>query len=507
MFRSTLIVSILAVLSSAISFLNQLVLARIFGAGAQMDAYLLAISLPLTITGLIGGVLGYQLVPALQQAQVRTGTCGALANSLAAGLGMTALALAVVGMASASYLIHAQNPGLNPAQAVLAASIARVAWLWLPLAVLAAIYTAGLHVRQQFAAATLLQSMPILGSIIVCLLWHQRLGVYAVVWGQLAGYSIMVAGLHIARGSTRAFGSDWSRLKQLFRELPLALAAVLVFVIYPFSDAIWGSRTGQSAVSYLGYAQRLLTGLSGIAVVGATTVIFPRLSRQAAEGNHRELRKNLATSLRSMLTCMTPIAALLGALALPTLQILFQRGAFTLADACMLASLLPSMLVGMMAMSCMGLIFKALFARNEIRTAAMISICGAVAYFILSGLLARRFGLMGIGVAYALSWWLSLGLSLGHLWRHEIGALALRTNLQFAVRLFLAAVLVAGIGWLGAQFLPPAGSPNGFLRLLVLALTGLVSGAAYLVLGNGPLALIELRMITQQMLAMVKRPT
>src|SRR4051812_16966975 len=73
MLRATMLVSLLAALGSGISFLNQLVLAHIFGANSEMDAYLLAISVPLTISGLITGVLSYQLVPALQRAEVEMG--------------------------------------------------------------------------------------------------------------------------------------------------------------------------------------------------------------------------------------------------------------------------------------------------------------------------------------------------------------------------------------------------------------------------------------------------
>ncbi len=506
MFRSTLIVSILAVLGSGVSFLNQLVLARFFGAGTEMSAYLLAISLPLTLGGLIGGVLGYQLVPALQRAEVQAGTCEPLLRSFAQGLGAATLALATLGALISGRLIQALNPHLPAAQAALAADIARVAWLWLPLVVLVTIYSAGLHVRQKFALATLLQSAPIIGALVFCLAGHRQFGVAVVAWGQLAGYVAMAAGLRAMLGPMHQPGHNWQEVRRLCRDLPLTLAALLIFVIYPFSDAFWGSRVGTSAISYLGYAQRLLVGLSGIAVVGATTVLFPRMARHAAEGDHHSLRGNLAISLRIMLACMAPAAGLFGVLVLPTLQVLFQRGAFELADARSLARLLPPMLVGMAAMSCMGLVFKALFARGEVRVAAAVSVAGTVVYFTLSGLLGTTFGLVGIGVAYALSWWLVLGLSLQHLWHGEMGTTTIRANFQFALRLAMGAALTVGIGWVGAQFLPSENSTDNFRRLLVLASTGFSAAAAYVVIGNGPLALPEVRLLTQQLFALAKRP-
>jgi len=469
-----------------------------------MDAYLLAISLPMTLSGLFAGILNYQLVPALQREKSGSGDGDALMNSLAWGLGGIAVIIALLGMVDTEWLMRALNPGLSNVEHALATKLARIAWLCLPLAVLCAIYTAGLHIRKYFSAATILTAAPITGSMIICLLAHTHWGVATAVWGQLLGYIVMLVGLRFALGTIRT-GHNWAGLGKMLTELPLAGAALIIFIVYPFSDAIWGSRIGPAAISYLGYAQRLLVGFSGLAVVGATTVIFPRLASKAAQGEHHSMRQDLGLSLRIMFVCMAPAAVLFGALILPTLQVLFQRGAFNFADARSLARLLPFMLVGMTAMSCMGLVFKALFARGDIRAAAVISLVGAATYFVFSGLFSTAFGLVGIGVAYALSWWLALGLSLRHLWPGELGAVAIRANLQFALRLAAGAALTAAIGWFGTNFLPPENSADNFRRLLVLVATGFSASGAYLVIGNGPLAIPEVRLLTKQLFALAKR--
>jgi putative peptidoglycan lipid II flippase len=504
MLRSTILVSFLALVGSAISFLNQLVLARFFGAGMGMDAYLIAISLPLTLVGLFSGVLGYQLVPALQRVEVRTGSSNGLLRSLECGLGGSTAVLSIFSLLLTGTLIVLLTRDKTGTDHALATEVARIAWLWLPFAVLSAVYTAKLYVQKRFLIATALQSFPIIGTLVGCLLAHKYLGVCALAWGQLVGYLVMTLCLRISLRLAPA-DPDWGELRRLLKEVPLALMALLVFVVYPFSDAIWGSRIGPAAVSYLGYAQRLLVGFSGLAVVGATTVLFPRLASKAAQGEHHSMRRDLGLSLRVMLVCMAPAAVLFGVLVLPALQVLFQRGAFTLADARSLAKLLPFMLVGMTAMSCMGLVFKALFARGDIRAAAVISIVGATAYFALSWLFSTAFGLVGIGVAYALSWWLALGLSLRHLWQGKLGAVAIRSNLQFALCLAVGAALTAAIGWFGTKFLPPENSMDNFRRLLVLAATAFSGMGTYLVIGNGPLAIPEMRLLKQQLFALAKR--
>ena len=136
MFRSTLIVSLLAALGSVVSFLNQLVLARLFGTGGQMDAYLLSVSIPVTVSSLLSGTLGYQLVPALLREKSSSGSSEPLMNSLIWGLGGGAGFVALLGMTNAEWLIHTMNLDASDMQLALPVKLARITWLFLPLSVL-----------------------------------------------------------------------------------------------------------------------------------------------------------------------------------------------------------------------------------------------------------------------------------------------------------------------------------------------------------------------------------
>lgn len=505
MFRSTLMVSALAALGTAVSFLNQLILARLFGTSAQMDAYLIAISLPFTISGLLAGVLNYQLVPALRRADQDHGGTDALIRSLTWGLGGGTLVLALVGAGESSDLIRFLNPSLPGSEQAMIAKLAHITWLCLPIAVICTIYTAGLHIRKQFAAATMLSSMPMAGSIIACTLAHTEFGIQTAAWGQFIGYLAMLAGLRLTQGR-QGEGGNWGGMRKILAEMPLALAAVLIFVLYPFSDSIWGSRVGLSAVSYLGYAQRLLVGFSGLAVVGATTVIFPRLAHLSAEGDDQTLRRELGLSIRIMLVCMAPAAAVIAALSVPAVQLLFQRGAFRSEDAAALGGLLRPMLLGMVAMSCMGLVFKALFARGQLRAAAVLSLVGSGTYFGLSGLFCAWFGVLGVGYAYAISWWLLFVLGIRHLWRGIPQQPLIAFGSRFAIRLASATALVSVTAWIGSQFLPAAVLADFSGRFSVVSGTSVAATCVYILFGYSPFAPPEVRFLVRRVLAFVKRP-
>jgi putative peptidoglycan lipid II flippase len=461
MFRSSFIVFAINLLGSAVSFCNQLVIAGVYGAGADLGIYLVAISFPFTLAGLISGVLGYQVVPALGRAENRGNGDSSLRGMLYA-IGGTSILFAITGALLSPWLLRLMAPALHPSATALAVKVSQVAWAWLPLGVMAAVLTAGLHTRQRFTIATLLQPLPIIGTLVACLAAHGNHGVVALAWGQLAGYIMLVLGLGAAL-RLKPGSPSWTQTQCIIREAPLALGALLVFVISAFSDAVWGLHAGPSGVSLLGYAQRLVIAFAGIVITGATTVIFPRLSGHAAKGNTIAFRDDFDRSLRIMLECMVPVGAVLSVLALPIVQVVFVRRAFGQQEAHALGSLLHWMFLGMIPMSVMPLAFKALFAQGRTREAAGISLCGTASYFVLSGLLVGPFGLAGVGAAYVLSWWAVIILSL-----KALNALA-GVTMHFVMHLAAVTTACTAAAWLGNTIFSQAQSHSSMLRLLILA--------------------------------------
>jgi putative peptidoglycan lipid II flippase len=344
------------------------------------------------------------------------------------------------------------------------------------------------------------------GSLVVCLVAHDYLGIEAVVWGQFLGYLGMVGGLRMVYGGS-GFSCDWAGLRDVGLAFPRALFSVVIFIIFPFSDAFWGSRIGPSSVSYLGYAQRLLVGFSGLAVVGLTTVVFPRLARHAAEGKGASLREDLGLSIRIMLSWIVPSATLFSLLGTASIQILFQRGSFSLVDARALGALMPVMLCGMVAMSCCGLVFKGLFASGQVGFASLLSVIGSVVYFGLSGIFGLSHGIIGIGSAYAVSWWLVFGLGMRYLWREVPWKMIVLVRWRFVVQLAFATILLVLFGWLGTFGLPSENTSNGLGRLSIIVGTWFGGVLVYLVIGNRLPALLEVQWIIAKAVSLASRQT
>jgi putative peptidoglycan lipid II flippase len=223
--------------------------------------------------------------------------------------------------------------------------------------------------------------------------------------------------------------------------MPLVLLSTLCFTVYGPIDSYWASRLGPANVSYLGYSQRLLIALGNLVVLGPVTVLTPYLAEQAARYQKKEFTKTLWTAIRITILLSAPLALILSMLRVPVIEILFQRGTFDATATQGVSSVLPGMLFGMVAMLIVILLLKALHSLGDIAGAAIIGATGSTSYFILSGLFSKYMGLDGIVLAYALTWWFLIGVSLWRFINLDIRFILPADIMKFIVQVVIPLIL------------------------------------------------------------------
>src|SRR5439155_24146819 len=92
--RSIAVVTSLTLFQLLLQFATQLVLAKYFGAGGEMDAYVAALAPPVVLATILSGSLGYVLVPVV--AERRAAGSERDATAAAAQIGLYLLVLSVV---------------------------------------------------------------------------------------------------------------------------------------------------------------------------------------------------------------------------------------------------------------------------------------------------------------------------------------------------------------------------------------------------------------------------
>lgn len=425
-FRSSLLVTGLTVFTAAVNVLSQAVIAWLFGVSAELDAYLTAAALPFAVTGTVSATIGYTQVPILAAHRGSQQESAYLRNACFFVVAVVAAGTALVCASLSSSIVSWSAPNLTGEKLLLAANLQRWFWVATGFSFVTSYSTAIFHNEKRFgwpAASTLL---PPLCIILSGVFFAPKLGITSLAIGYAAGVflqcALLLAKLRIKLGMPRA--GFFTLVGKFASGIPLVLVSLLPFTLLPAIDAFWASRLPDGSLSYLGYANRIVIGLTGITIQGVAVVLFPFFSENAAGAEFGILRSRIMATLRFVFLIMVPMAGLLAVLRHPILTLLFQRGSFDQAATAGVARVLPWYLIGMIGMAAMNIVGRGFYAISNLRTPALIGLGSLVFYAILSGILTARYSYVGIGIAYAISWSMQfviatayLGLGIGPLWR------------------------------------------------------------------------------------------
>jgi putative peptidoglycan lipid II flippase len=438
---NSLLVSLASLLVSFFSFVNQIILANFFGASSSMDAYLIGTSIPMLVSGLLTATLAYTLVPALMLNSSNLASYRRFSGLLLIIFSIISLAIVCVGILTAADQIELLSGKISLAAKQEAIVISRISWIAAGLMVLVAYLNGIYNAANRFLLPIFLSIAPYIFMAGAGILFASTLGPMAVVFGLMLGFLVIIPALffQMLPRIDMSYSSlqQWRDVVRYLSRLPLIMLAMLCFTVFQLSDSYWAPNTGTGNLAYLGYSQRLLVALGTLVVAGPSAVILPRLAISYTDGRIKDLLHDALRGVRMIIVVALPLALIASVLAAPLIRILFQRGAFDQHATQGLAAILPLMMFGMVAMLCVVMVFRALYAKHDVIYASLLGILIAISYFTLSGVLSRTMGVMGIALAYALTWWLILIFSIAILWRGYMKMILSKANFMFIGQLML----------------------------------------------------------------------
>ncbi|MBC8873984.1 MAG: polysaccharide biosynthesis C-terminal domain-containing protein [Planctomycetes bacterium] len=387
-----------------VQFGFQVVLAKHFGASADMDAFVAAIALPTVLSSIFVGSLGYAFVPVLTERLSADDPvkARATANSVLTVLVAGTVSLSTAVSLLARPLTGILYPGFSVEQSeVTAQLVAILAWLIFTNGSLA--YSQAVHHCHRHFIIPAIAPVVGTGATLVAAIMWQDSGIVAIGYAVLLG-SIVAAAIQILfplRGFRLKFEFD-DAAKRCFRLMVPLICGAAYFRLDPLVDRHLASSLATGSVSHLGYASRLVTALLLISTSGLSVVAFPNLAMQRATGRLDAFRAEVAHAVRCLCVILPPIAVGLACYSKWVIRDLFQRGEFTATDTRAVATLL-TLYLGMVIAAAFGEIAtKVFFALSDTRTPTIIGCAGFTLGVILKVALTPSLGVAGIVIATSL---------------------------------------------------------------------------------------------------------
>jgi putative peptidoglycan lipid II flippase len=199
----------------------------------------------------------------------------------------------------------------------------------------------------------------------------------------------------------------------------------------------------EGAVSWLGYAFRLMYVPIGLFGVSIATAALPDLSRHAHDGDAIAIRRGVSSALRLMLMLNVPAMIGLIVLAEPIVALLYERGKFTYADTLATASALRFYAPGLIGYSVVKIASPTFYSLGTSRTPVMVSVASVMLNLVLNILLVQVMGFKGLALGTAVAAMFNAGTLLWLL-RRRLGGLEGR-RVTIALVKITAAALVMGM--------------------------------------------------------------
>lgn len=402
------------ILSNLAGFVQRVIVASRFGAGAELDAFNAALRTPdLLFNVLAGGALASAFIPIFTAhlTNNQRSTAWALARRVAVIVFVVMSVVALLAIVLAEPITRILiAPGFNEPQVALTASLMRIMLVSTVIFGVSGLLMGVLQSNGAFLAPAVAPALYNLGIILGAVLLG-GLGIYGpaigVVIGAVLHLGVQLPSLVRVRRATphpsplpqgeRELASDTRHILLLMLPRVIGLAAVQINLIV---NTRLASRMEAGAVSALNIAFAIMILPQAVIAQAIGTVLFPAISANAAKGERAAFGAAITRALSVIIALSVPATVGLIVLGQPLIRLLFERGEFTAQNTAQVSFALQMFAVGLVAHSMLEVVTRGFYALKDTARPVALAVASMALNIVLSIALADAFaraGLMPLG--------------------------------------------------------------------------------------------------------------
>ena len=477
--------------SRVLGLVRDQVLAAFFGAGNDMDAFVVAFRIPNLVRDLFAeGAMSAAFVPTFTRELTLRGRRDAwrLGNNVLNALIVVTGALVVAGIVFARPLIELYAGDFASVEGKLELTV-RLTRVVLPFLTMVAVAAAAmgmlnsLHYYFVPALSPAMFNVATIAGVFLLAPLMPRFGLPPIMAVAIAALAGGIGQIAIQWPALRREGF---RYKPLFDPRDPGLRRVLILMgpgtiglaatqVNLFVNTLLATSQGTGAPSWLTYAFRVMYLPIGLVGVSIGTAVLPAVSRHATVGDTAGIRNTVSRGLAMMMMLNVPATLGLMVLATPIVQLLFERGHFLPADTAATAAALRLYAVGLMGYSAVRIASPTFYAIGESRTPALVSVSAIAVNVIASVALVRAIGFQGLALGTSIAAIVNAALLLWLL-RRRLGGLDGRRMLM-TLRKVTAASMVMAVTAVAIQHAMDRVAPGTGLASQVVRLGATIGGS------------------------------
>lgn len=357
-----------SILGHALSLVKEILGASLFGVTKAMDSFYAALTVPNLVNSVFLSPFAIIFIPILVKYRKKDlGEANRIMSTVSNILFIVLAAASVLAFAFAAPIIAISSPGLDQQTAANAAKMLRILSVGIIFTGAVNILSGAINAFEHFLRPAISGVFITLCTIFFMLFLTERLGVFVLGWGLLAGTILQFFFLaHFAgRLGLRHSGVMDLDHPEIQKSLNLMFLFLIISVLWGLNTVVtrfMASWLPGGSITALAYADKLVQVPLIIFSGAISTSIYPFLSAQAAENRTEDIKNTVSLSIRMSGFIFIPMAVTMMILAKPTIQLLFQRGAFDAAATALTSQILVFYCLLMFSNYAVAILARLLFA-------------------------------------------------------------------------------------------------------------------------------------------------
>ncbi len=498
--KATVINAVSRALSGFLKLFVIILIAKDFGAGLIVDAYMVAKSVPMLFFVVGEATFVTSFLPVFINYRVKEGEKQAwlLADSVFSFLLIFLTAMVAFVVFFAPGLTSVLAPGLPEETLSLGVSLLRMMSPVIVLAGASSMAASIFHSYRNFTVPAVASVLFPLGMIVAIWLLGDAIGIYAIPLGAVAG-AIAQAGITIVvLGKTKRWfrpildfrcpGLVETVMSTVPRLLTLMANRVNIMV-----DRIFASALGGGYIAALSYADRVVQISVVLFTSAFVNAAMPVLSKSGAASDFDQVRRLFYKMTGCLFLVTIPASVILLLFGQTIINLLLQRGAFDVHAGQLTSCAMMFYGIGLLPFSLTMLLGVFFYALSDSITPMKAAFICFLLNIGLDALLVRVLELGGLALTTSLVAVFSTVFLFWFL-NKKIGPLDLRRIVVSLAKVLVAACLMGVVMWgVMVHFEGSNGHPGSLVQFGVVLCLGFVSyaGSCYLLKVNEYLVIVE----------------
>jgi len=327
--RSTTYIAIATALSRILGFVRDMVIAWMFGASWQIDAFFVAFRIPNLVRRLVAeGTLSLPLVSVIMSYRQKEEQ-KEIAQRLFSLYIVAGLSLTLFGIVAAPAIAGVLGFGFSAHVYSLSVVLLRIMFIYCLCASFVAYAMGVLNTQGVFFMPALSPVLLNVGIILFCYIAYVYSNVMWLAAGVVAGgilQCIVLIPLY-KTGVRLNIGRVDARVDMLHM-IVASVMGVAVYHINVLVNTMMASTLAQGSVSYLYYADRFIEIVSGVFIISMSNAFHPQVSELWAKKDYKRLQKTITKMLQASLFIAFPASIGLIVTGKVILATFFEHGNF-----------------------------------------------------------------------------------------------------------------------------------------------------------------------------------